>query len=216
MRKSAAEVLVDDDLPVEVDVKFAARHLGTTPRTVINYLKSRQLEGEKVGKEWHIRTESLFRLRPRMASLKEVVLPAVENPKSKSQFEKEKRKAGSGANWSLTKAKRHPMKLRSFAHLKEAVDLLNRDRTELSDQDAEFLQNALEEIGDDLGAGYYSFGPMKRKLYLRARIRAGRVVSRSILYESPQGMIMAFCQLADSISFLCRNLDRRKVKDVQV
>lgn len=197
------------ELPVEVDVEFAARYLGTTERTIINYLKARQIDGEKVGKKWFIKSASLARLRPEGSALKDAVLPAPENPKSVNQHEREARRDKHPKDWSLTKSRRNPMNLGSFVHLKDAADLIDRDRESFSETDGGFLKAALVEIGDDLGAGYYSFGPLKRKLYGRARLRAGRLVSRAILMQAPQGLMMLLCQLADAVAYLCRSIDKR-------
>lgn len=73
------------DMPLEVSVAFAAKYLGTTERTILNYLKSKQLQGQKVGKLWFIKTDSLFKMRPQGARLHQAVLPSIENPKSINQ-----------------------------------------------------------------------------------------------------------------------------------
>lgn len=198
-----------EDFPPEVGVAFAAKYLGTTERTILNYLKSRQLEGQKVGKPWFIKTTSLFKMRPPGTTLRQAVLPPIENPKNLNQEKRESRKNVRTKNWDLIKGpKRNPLRLNAFARLKESADLVTSIE-ELVPGERDFFETAVQEVGDDLGAGYYSFGPIKKKLYSRARLRSGRLVSRSILLNTPAGLVMSFCQLAEAVSYLCRSLDRR-------
>lgn len=200
-----------NSLPIEVSVDFAAKYLGTTERTIINYLKARQLIGQKVGKKWFISRESLIVMRPIGRSLIEAQLPPIENPRSARQ-ESRKAKEGDRKAWELVKSpKRNPMRLNAFSHLKDAYEIIERDREELAENNHEFFRVSLLEIGDDLGAGFYSFGPMKRKLYGRARIRAGRLVARAVLLCAPPGVFMVLCQLVEAIAFLCRSLERKSL-----
>lgn len=203
-----------EKMPPEVDVGFAARYLGTTERTIINYLKARQLSGEKVGKKWFIKSESLLRLRPYGTALEQAVLPSEENPKSIRQHENENRKnRRPGKDWNLVKSsKRNPANLNGFAHVVEALDILERNEEDFHPEQSDFFKNALMEIGDDLGAGYYSFGLTKRKLYARARIRSGRLVSRALLQKAPKGLTMILCQVAEAVSFLCRSLEKKSLR----
>lgn len=190
----------------EVSVKITAKYLGTTERTIINYLKSGHLRGKKVGKEWFIESGSILVMRPKGSPIQQAVLPPIENPKSASQ----EGGGRSAKEWELVKTpKRNPMKLNAFARLKEVFDAMKNADEGFSETGYEFFRQALFEIGDDLSAGYYSFGPIKGKLYSRARIRAGRLVSRALLKGAPAGFTLVLCQLVESIAYLCRSLEKR-------
>jgi hypothetical protein len=197
----------DQNLPIEVTVDFAAKYLCTTERTIINYLKSRQLKGNKVGKKWFILSESLQVMRPQGYSLQQATLPPIENPKNINQ---ENRSSKSGNQWEFVKAnKRSPLNLNAFGHLLGALEILENNSEDFSVEKKTFFASSILEIGDDLGAGYYSYGTIKRQLYGRARMRSGRLVSRSLLQKSPVGFTLALCQSVEAVSFLCRNLERR-------
>jgi len=195
------------DFPVEVSVEFASKHLGVTERTVTNYLKSNQLKGEKVGSKWFIDSESLKTFRGQRQPLSEVKLPTLENPLSENQEKKVKGRALK--SWEFKKGtKRHPGKLHSYRYLEESFNLLVRIREEISEEYFDFFHEEVLLLGDDLSAGYYSFGPVKRKLYGRARIRSGRLVSRAIFYGLPEGFLLSLFPIVESISFLCRRMDK--------
>lgn len=49
----------------EMSVEEAATHLAVTPRSVINYIKAREIEAIKVGKAWHINLASLDAFKQR-------------------------------------------------------------------------------------------------------------------------------------------------------
>lgn|GEM_PF-5116503 len=197
----------DQNFPPEVTVDLAAKYLCTTERTIINYLKAHQLKGKKVGKKWFILTESLLAMRPQGTPLQATELPPIENPQSSNQ---EARTKSSTKKWELVKApKRSPLNLSAFTTLSGALEILKNNSEDFSADELTFFTNSLLEIGDDLGAGYYSYGLIKRKLYGRARLRSGRLVSRSLLQKSPAGFTMALCQNVEAVSFLCRNIERR-------
>lgn len=195
-----------DKLEAEISVEEAARLLGLTGRSVINYLKSRQLEGRKVGKRWFVKTSSVLALRPPNTPLADVKLPPLEDPRSRAQAERE------GAKWRLQRelpATRGLLKLAAYGRVREAYRLFKAVAGEIEDERfREFIRGEWETISDDIGAGFYNFGPTKTKLYGRARIRAGRLVSRLILEGAPVGLQLASMDAAESIAALCRKLGR--------
>ena len=193
----------------EVSSEEAARWLGITTRSLLNYLKAKQIEGVKVGEDWFVKSQSILQLRPLEVPLPEVVLPEIENPLSRHQHEKQNKKNGSA--WQLKKGRRRsPRRLNCFVLLQESLDLLKFIKGEMTEDLFRFFENELLALGDELGAGYYSFGLSKRKLYTRARIRAGRVVSRSLLMDSPQGFSMSLCQVVEAVTYLCRKMERKE------
>lgn len=199
------------EMPVEVDVDFASQYLGVTSRMVTNYLKADQLKGVKVGAKWFIDSESLQSFRAQKQPLRQVKLPALENPLSYAQQNKLKDRSLS-KQWKLKKnIKCHPGRLRSYTLLVECVDLLFKIKSEIKPSEFDFFWEELILWGDDLSAGYYSFGQVKRKLYSRARVRMGRLISRAQLYQAPQGFTLSLCAIVDSISHLCRRLDNKEL-----
>jgi len=149
-------------------------------------------------------------MRPKGSPLVDAILPPIENPNSVNQENRQNRSTGTNKEWELVKSpKRSPLKLNAFVHLKDAFEVLNQADEGFSETGLQFFRQALLEIGDDLSAGYYSFGPIKNKLYGRARIRAGRLVSRALLKRAPQGFTMILCQLVESVAYLCRSMERK-------
>lgn len=200
----------------EVSLEIARLWLGVTLKHLMAYLKSKQIAGVKVGDEWFIKTESLLQIRPTGIRLNAVILPEIENPQSKSQYERQKNRSswaeGSQKEWSFYKTKgRSPLKLNGFLRYKEVYSLLFDLKNEIESVDYTFFDQELLLIGDDLGAGFYSYGIMKRKLYGRARIRAGRIVARALILSVPQGFMVGLYQLVEAITFLCRKMEPREV-----
>ncbi|MBX3039652.1 MAG: hypothetical protein KF789_02950 [Bdellovibrionaceae bacterium] len=193
----------------EVSSEDAARWLGITTRSLLSYLKAKQIEGVKVGDDWFVKSQSVLRLRPVGIPLPEVILPELENPLSRHQHEKQNKKNGSA--WQFKKGlRRSPRRLNCFVLLQESLGLLKSLKSEMSEDIFQFFKSEILALGDELGAGYYSFGLSKRKLYARARIRAGRMVSRSLLVDSPQGFSMSLCQTVEAVTYLCRKMERKE------
>jgi len=200
---------LNNQLPPEVDVETAAKYLGITARTVINYLNSRQIKGEKVGKKWFIKSESLLLIRPVQTELNQFELPALENDTSKTQFENKNK--NSKKSWQFKKMpSRSPKNLNCFLRLQECYVLLKNIEADISTDDFIFFSAELLAIADDLAAGYYGFGFTKQKIYSRARFRSGRVVGRAIMKAMPDGFFVSLCGVVEAISYLCRKIDKIK------
>lgn len=203
-----------ESFPEEVDVEFSAHYLGVSPRTIVNYLKTKQLLGVKVGKKWFIKKEGLLKIRPFGQTLKETIIPDEENPLSAHQ-EKMRSKNKKLNEWELKKRpKKTPLGLLSFGRAKESLLILEEIKEELEQDNINFYKEELLSIVDDLSAGFYSFGLTKRKLYGRARVKAGRITGRALVQELPQGFNVSLMYLVESIARLCHKMeDRIKVKD---
>lgn len=200
----------------EVSIMVASRWLGVTERTLLSYLKSKQIQAVKVGEDWFIKSESVITIRPLGTSLQDVVLPELENPLSQKQQESRNRKKSGNSTWQLKKtARRSPERLNCFVRLQDAWDLFNIIKPELPTNSIDLFEKEMLLIGDELSAGYYSFGGVKRKLYARARLRAGRLISRCLLLEGPQGFYMSLCHVVEAISFLCRKMDIKESGNAQ-
>lgn len=196
------------NIPLEVSVKYASEYLGVTQRTVVNYLRSRQLQGVKVGKVWFINGDSLKSIRRPDQSIRDIKLPGLENPLSKSQHKRQSKKKGQMSDWTfVVSQKKTPLKLSCYKKLIDAFDLVESIREELSENELEFYKLELQSIGDDLGAGYYCYGTGKLRLYSRARMKAGRLISRSLLDRVPEGLVLALSELVQSVAYLCRKMD---------
>ncbi len=201
----------------EMSTIEAAAWLMLTPRQVLNYLKSRQLRGRKVAGEWYIEAESVYLMRPKEQKALDMRLPPQENPESVQQQVK---KGIVPEKWKRYKVQSNRKSLgsfRAFVRLKEAYDLLQVARAELKDtflyEVLEFAEKEMVLVSDSLGRGYYSpLGLAKLERYHRARLRAGRLVSRLRLVGAPEGISMVFQELADALVSLCIRMENPKNK----
>ena len=100
-------------------------------------------------------------------------------------------------------------KLTAFARLKEAHALYKLVEHEITEEPLrQFIGSEITAIADELGGGYFHYGPTKLRLYSRARSRAGRLVARTMLGDSPDGLTWALVQMAESVAALCRRMTR--------
>ena len=203
-------------LPEEISVEEAAKILGISSRSVTNYLSSRQLEGVKVGKKWFVKSTSVLAIRPQGMPLHEIKLPALEEPRSKHQVEKQP-----GKKWEPLKEKtsqRGLQKLSAFIRLHNAYLFFLQIAQEIENPAiCTFIKTELESVTGDVGAGYYSFGPMKLKLYTRARIKMGRLVSIVLLNNESMGpQFSTLCMdSANAIAALCKRIEKPRLIPVK-
>ena len=196
-------------LPQEISVEEAARILGISSRSVTNYLTSRQLDGVKVGKKWFVKSSSVLAIRPPGTPLHEIKLPLLEEPRSKPQVEKQPEK-----RWRPLKEKppqRELQKLSSFLRIHSAYLFILGIAGELENKTLfDFVKGELESVAGDIGAGYYSFGPMKLRLYTRARLKMGRLVSIVLLNNELMGpQFSTLCMdAANAIAALCKRIEK--------
>ena len=205
-----------ENFPEEVSVEFASKYLGVSQRTIVNYLKAKQLDGTKVSKKWFIKKSGLLKIRPLGASLFDAQIPDEENPLSQHQQEMRSRGDKDLKKWELKKLpRRTPNSLISFTRAKEAIYILGVIQAELKNEDREFYKKELEYITDDIASGFYSFGIVKNKLYVRARMRAGRIVGRSMINEMPKGFQVSLIYLVEAIGQLIRKIELVKKQAVK-
>lgn len=204
-----------EKFPEEVDVEFAAKYLGVSPRTIVNYLNSKQLDGIKVAKKWFVKKSGLLKIKPLGASFFEALIPDEENPLSKHQLEMKNRGDVNLKKWELKKLpRRTPNSLLSFSRARESVYILNVIKDELDQANYEFYKKELESITDDIAAGFYSYGILKIKLYGRSRMKAGRIVGRAMVNEMPKGFCVSLIYLVEAIGQLIRKIEvLKKTKD---
>ena len=123
----------------EASVDEASQVLGVTPRSVINYINTKQIQAIKVGKSWFINRASLeaFKQRYKLGE----VLPPAQGRVSENAEEVEKGGSETGnfpENLARQKKKANPVHtLRLFQIAKETLhninskNLLPSDRTDL-------------------------------------------------------------------------------------
>lgn len=161
---------------LEFSVYEAAQILGVTTRSVLNYIKHKEIEAVKVGKSWFIKAPSLdaFYQRhgfnkkdpPPSTTLQEAKSQPIEAPSARTI--ETKRKKG----FSISKLRLHQL---CCEYLKKvSPDQLSLTTPEVKNKIAILKIEAIEL----LGAGYYSYSNHeKQALYKKARERVGGLLS---------------------------------------
>ena len=137
-------------IKLEISVQEAADHLGVTTRTILNYIRQKEIEAIKVGKTWFIKSTSLDALVSRYDFKKPNELA------STSSHAQEEIKPLVG----ITEGKRK--KTQSLATLR-LFDIVKASllETDIKKENQAFLQdhfnNLKLEAIEYLGAGFYAF-----------------------------------------------------------
>jgi excisionase family DNA binding protein len=157
----------------EVTVQAASDFLGVTQRTVINYIRSKEIEAVKVGKSWFIKKPSLdaFSLRYGIRATPQQDPKQDEpaaNPPAKEAGEKTE---GAPSSHSVTN-------LRLFTIAADVLKTLTPEALPGESSFKEKVDQLRLQALENLGAGYYSFDPMsKASLYRRSRERVGGLLA---------------------------------------
>lgn len=138
----------------EVSVQEAADHLGVTTRSILNYIREKEIEAVKVGKTWFIKSPSLDAFISRYGYKIATEEATESKPEPIASF--------------TTQAKRKPTQslstLRLFEILKSSLletKLEKENQTYLLDH---FNNLKLEAI-EFLGAGFYAYEFQHKKSY---------------------------------------------------
>ncbi len=148
-------------IKLEISVQEAADHLGVTTRTVLNYIRQKEIEAIKVGKNWFIKSPSLDALVSRYGFKK----PHTQAPEEMGEVaDTHKIKPITG----ITEGKRKKTQSLATLRLFEVVKLSLLD-TNLEKDNQTFLLDhfnhlKLEAI-EYLGAGFYAFEFQHKKNY---------------------------------------------------
>lgn len=209
---------------IELSVEEASQALGVTPRSVINYIKTKEIEAIKVGKSWYVNQSSLeaFKQRYKLGANYQVkqdsgIEKSTENPDSERKEFPEK--------FARERKKANPVHtLRLFQMAKEVLRNINsRDffadsRVDLHKKFLDLKTEALEL----LGAGFYSYdNKLKARLYDHSRAKVGGMLSLVYFYQSdlqnlPDVILKIESELMPAFSSLIRKLEiksERPMKD---
>ena len=161
----------------ELTVKDAASFVGVTNRTIINYIKSKEIEAIKVGKNWFIKEPSLHAFAKRygfseaLAEDKNDDIDDVEDALIEiSEIEKVP---------IIIKNKHVLLSLRLYQIAREAFLMTEWKKIEAQDLTRweERLSILKFESLEFIGAGYYSFDLKEKiKLYKKSREKIGGIV----------------------------------------
>lgn len=202
----------------ETTVDEAALELGVTTRSILNYIKLREIDALKVGKSWFINKASLDAFKQKHGFTSQTNTPAsdaeVETVPTSSKPEKFSKSRG------LKKEKReiypvHSLRLFQIAH--ETLHSLNvqtllpQDRPDLH---RKFLTLKMEAL-EFLGAGFYAFGSRnKALLYGRSREKVGGMLSLAYFYQPEQNkaskeILKIEEELMPAFSSLIRKIEKK-------
>ncbi len=178
----------------ETTVDIAAQELGVTARSVLNYIKTREIEALKVGKSWFINKASLdaFKQKNGFTSKRDDSLQDSEKEtvsENLSENPENPEKASKSPHSGLKREKReiypvHSLRLFQIAHETllslNVQNLLPKDRPDLHQK---FLNLKMEAL-EFLGAGFYAFGNRNKAiLYGRSREKVGGMLSLAYFYK---------------------------------
>jgi excisionase family DNA binding protein len=206
---------------IEVSVKEAADMIGVSTRSIINYIKAKEIAAIKVGKSWFIKEPSLIAFAQRhglsnnqdidetQAVLQEEAAPVTTTKTKDTVFSKNKK-----AKYIIKNLKLYELAHKAF-HMKKWTELNNdQAQTQLLLKLYDLKLAALELIG----AGYHSFDKKeKRNLYNQSREKVGGILA--LLYfdeklEKAWATEIKFMenQLLAAYSSLIRKMEKRNEK----
>lgn len=203
----------------EITVQDAARLIGVSPRTILNYLKTKEIEGIKVGKSWFLRAASVDafclrhgfmakRLSENMESDTEIAensLGVAEN----SEPPTENPKTVIDRKFSISKLRLFE-KLLSLFEKYDGQGLFS-DNPELTQRYLILKFDCLEAIG----SGYYSFNPKdKLRFYASSREKMGAILAlcyceRSFVSTQPDFFNRVEDDILPAYSALIKRIDKK-------
>lgn len=146
---------------LEISVQEAADHLGVTTRTVLNYIRQKEIEAIKVGKNWFIKSPSLDALVIRYGFKK----LRSQNPEEiGGDTETHKIKPIAGITEGKRKKTQSLATLRLFEVVKSSLIDTNLEKENQAFLLDHFNHLKLEAI-EYLGAGFYAFEFQHKKSY---------------------------------------------------
>lgn len=156
---------------IELTVKEAANSIDVSTRSILNYIKSKEIEAVKVGKRWFIKEPSLRSFAKRYG-LKQDLTRSMADDKENVENR-------------LPKNKHIIASLRLYTISQKAFSLgqwINiNDKSKLTILETRLITLKLESV-ELIGAGYLSFNTLeKRDLYSRSRQKIGALLA--LLYS---------------------------------
>ncbi len=174
----------------EMTVQDAASLIGVSPRTILNYLKTKEIEGIKVGKSWFLRVASVDAFCVRHGFRNERTSGADFSESAEKDAENtennETNLENSETQKPLSERKFSISKLRLFEKLMVLFKQydgcrLFLDNKELSKRFLILKSDCLEAMG----SGYYSFNPKdKLRFYATSREKMGAILALCYCEES--------------------------------
>lgn len=167
----------------EMTVQDAANLIGVSPRTILNYLKTKEIEGIKVGKSWFLRVASVdaFCVRHgfRNERTGEVDFSAISESKRGDAEIAENAENDAENTKPLNERKFSISKLRLFEKLMSLFERYDGSRLFLDNEELSKRFLILKsECLEAMGAGYYSFNPKdKLRFYATSREKMGAILA---------------------------------------
>jgi len=200
---------------LEITVEQAAALLGVTPRSIINYIRLKEIEALKVGKSWFINRISLEAFQQRYGLSPR---PGIE---SAPEIEKDAEVEIEAETEPATRRERratYPVHgLRLFQIMRDTLARLDAhnwlppDRPDLKRKLSELKFEALEY----LGAGFYAYGAHnKAALYNRSREKVGGMLCLLYFHQSqgcpvPDDVAKIEEELMPAYSSLIRRIEKK-------
>lgn len=207
----------------ETTVDEAAIELGVTARSVLNYIKTKEIEALKVGKSWFINKASLdaFKQKHGFSSKNELSPELSEKDVVSENFPKDTEISEKAQKLKGPKREKraiypvHSLRLFQIAHetLNEldVKSLLPQDRPDLHKK---FLTLKMEAL-EFLGAGFYAFGSRNKAiLYSRSREKVGGMLSLAYFYQNEKNknapkILKIEEELMPAFSSLIRKIEKK-------
>lgn len=174
----------------ELSVGEAAEFLGKTERTIRLYITEKTIKARKVGKRWYVDRKSLEDFR-----------------KSSGNFRKYD--GSFPEKGPETSANSGPNRLACFRLARQAfaLPLWQKDTAELS--------KVREGVFRALGAGYYSYGSLKREYYTEARAHIGSALGliysdHELLAEGQEEVLFLEEKLMPALNALIKSMEKRE------
>jgi len=146
----------------EISVQEAAEKLGVTERSILNYIRQKEIEALKVGKTWYIKVPSLDAFISRYGFAK---VEKVETVESSSSNNSSPKMIPSLSDTNRTKKSQSLSTLRLFEILKGMLLPLELEGKTSTSYVRDHFNNLKLEAIEFLGAGFYAYEFQHKKSY---------------------------------------------------
>lgn len=180
----------------QITVLMAGEILGLSERSVLNYIKTKEIEAVKVGKQWHVSKASVEAFQQRHGFIGSAVLNAEETISEDPQ--ESPKQQGQRANYN-----RSLSCFRCFQLCRQAFQMPKWNLADLSDEVLkERLRTNRSRAIEHLGSGFYSFhSSAKSQHYEYSRSAVGGILA--LLRAGPNDLVESW---GNEISFLEQEL----------
>lgn len=183
-----------------LSVEDAARELGVGVRTIINYLHSGKLQGNKVGKRWFINEESFKGLVGEDA---DVLIVSQQETTVPSKMKKYQHKEDGPRG----------IKLSAFKRILECSRLIREQEEKLGAELSQKLCVHLEYSLEMIITGYFSFGQNKISQYLKAREGLSRGLAiLYMVFDEEHLVLQAYLEAINATVALSKRIQNENKK----